>query len=80
MCGTTLPFRFTQAKEYAELEWPIDIMIAIVWVIFAFNFIGTLVKRRERHLYVALWFYIASIVTVAILHILPTACRCQRGR
>ena len=65
----TLPFGFTQAKEYAELEWPIDIAIAVVWVAFAVNFFGTLVKRRERHLYVALWFYIASIVTVAILHI-----------
>ncbi|MCC6929687.1 MAG: cytochrome-c oxidase, cbb3-type subunit I [Gemmatimonadaceae bacterium] len=65
----TLPLGYTQAKEYAELEWPIDIMIAVVWVIFAINFIGTLIKRRERHLYVALWFYIASIITVAVLHI-----------
>ncbi len=65
----TLPLGFTQAKEYAELEWPIDILITIVWVIFAANFIGTLMRRRERHLYVAIWFYIASIVTVAILHI-----------
>ncbi len=65
----TLPFGFTQAKEYAELEWPIDIAIAVVWVAFAVNFFGSLIKRRERHLYVALWFYIASIVTVAILHI-----------
>ena len=65
----TLPFGFTQAKEYAELEWPIDIAIAVVWVIFAVNVIGTLVRRRERHIYVAIWFYLASIVTVAILHI-----------
>jgi len=65
----TLPLGFTQAKEYAELEWPIDIAIAVVWVIFAINFFGTLIKRRERHIYVAIWFYIASIVTVAILHI-----------
>jgi cytochrome c oxidase cbb3-type subunit I/II len=65
----TLPLGYTQAKEYAELEWPIDIAIAVVWVIFGINFIGTLVKRRERHLYVALWFYLASIITVAILHI-----------
>jgi cytochrome c oxidase cbb3-type subunit I/II len=64
-----LPFGFTQAKEYAELEWPIDIAIAVVWVIFAVNFFGTLARRRERHLFVAIWFYIASIVTVAILHI-----------
>ncbi len=65
----TLPLGFTQAKEYAELEWPIDIAIAAVWVIFAVNFFGTMARRRERHLYVAIWFYIASIVTVAILHI-----------
>jgi cytochrome c oxidase cbb3-type subunit I/II len=65
----TLPFGFTQAKEYAELEWPIDIAIAVVWVIFAVNVIGTMIRRRERHIYVAIWFYIASIVTVAILHI-----------
>jgi cytochrome c oxidase cbb3-type subunit I/II len=67
--AVTLPLGFTQAKEYAELEWPIDIAIAVVWVIFAVNFFGTIARRRERHLYVALWFYIASIVTVAILHI-----------
>jgi cytochrome c oxidase cbb3-type subunit I/II len=65
----TLPLGFTQAKEYAELEWPIDIAIAVVWVAFAVNFFGTLIKRRERHIYVAIWFYIASIVTVAVLHI-----------
>ena len=65
----TLPLGFTQAKEYAELEWPIDIAIAVVWVVFAVNFFGTIAKRRERHLYVALWFYIASIITVAVLHI-----------
>jgi len=69
LAALTLPLGFTQAKEYAELEWPIDILIAVVWVIFAVNFFGTIAKRRERHLYVALWFYIASIVTVAILHI-----------
>ena len=65
----TLPFGFTQAKEYAELEWPIDIGIAVVWVLFAVNVIGTLIRRRERHIYVAIWFYLASIITVAILHI-----------
>ncbi len=65
----TLPMGFTQAKEYAELEWPIDIAIAVVWVVFAVNFFGTIARRRERHLYVAIWFYIASIVTVAVLHI-----------
>ncbi len=65
----TLPLGFTQAKEYAELEWPIDIAIAVVWVVFAINLFGTIAKRRERHLYVAIWFYIASVVTVALLHI-----------
>jgi cytochrome c oxidase cbb3-type subunit I/II len=59
----------TMGKEYAELEWPIAIAIAVVWVIFAVNFFGTLWRRRERHMYVALWFYIATIITVAILHI-----------
>ena len=65
----TLPLGISQSKEYAELEWPIDIAIAVVWVIFAVNFFGTIAKRRERHMYVAIWFYIATIVTVAILHI-----------
>jgi len=65
----TLPLGFTQGKEYAELEWPIDVAITIVWVAFATNFFAMVRNRREKHLYVALWFYIASIVTVAILHI-----------
>jgi cytochrome c oxidase cbb3-type subunit I/II len=65
----TLPFGISQSKEYAELEWPIDIAIAVVWVIFAVNFFGTLKRRREPHLYVALWFYIASILTVGALHV-----------
>ena len=66
----TLPLGITQSKEYAELEWPIDIAIALVWVgFFGVNFFMTLIKRRERHMYVALWFYIATIVTVAILHV-----------
>jgi len=65
----TLPLGFTQTKEYAELEWPIDIAITVVWVAFLVNLVGTMVKRRERHLYVAIWFYVASIVTVAMLHI-----------
>ena len=67
--AVTLPTGFTTGKEYAELEWPIDVAIVVVWVAFAINFFGTLVKRRERHMYVALWFYIATIVTIAILHI-----------
>src|SRR5690606_10402055 len=65
----SLPLGHTSSKEYAELEWPIDLAIALVWVIFGINFFWTLRKRREKHLYVAIWFYIASIVTVAMLHI-----------
>ena len=68
--AVTLPLGITQSKEYAELEWPIDIAIAVVWVgFFGVNFLMTLVTRRERHMYVALWFYIATIVTVALLHV-----------
>ncbi|MBL7950349.1 MAG: cytochrome-c oxidase, cbb3-type subunit I [Flavobacteriales bacterium] len=65
----TLPLGMTQGKEYAELEWPIDIAITLVWVVFGINMMGTILKRRERHLYVAIWFYIATWVTVAMLHI-----------
>ncbi len=65
----TLPAGITTGKEYAELEWPIDIAIALVWIVFAVNFFGTLRMRREKHMYVALWFYIATIVTVAMLHV-----------
>ncbi len=65
----TLPLGLTQGKEYAELEWPIDIAIAVVWVLFAIEFFWTLAKRAEKHLYVAIWFYIATIITVAVLHI-----------
>lgn len=65
----TLPLGYTMSKEYAELEWPIDLLITVIWVVFAVNFFGTIFKRRERHLYVAIWFYIATIITVAVLHI-----------
>ncbi len=65
----TLPLGLTSGKEYAELEWPIDIAIALIWVVFGINMFGTILKRRERHLYVAIWFYIATFVTVAMLHI-----------
>ena len=65
----TLPLGITTSKEYAELEWPIDIAIALIWVVFGWNLIGTILKRRQRHLYVAIWFYIATFVTVAVLHI-----------
>ncbi len=69
LAAVTLPLGKTTSKEYAELEWTIDILITLVWVVFAVNFFGTLWRRRERHMYVALWFYIATIVTVAVLHI-----------
>jgi cytochrome c oxidase cbb3-type subunit I/II len=62
-------FGFTSSKEYAELEWPIDIMITIVWVIFGWNMFGTIAKRRVSHIYVAIWFYISTFITVAVLHI-----------
>lgn len=65
----TLPLGISTSKEYAELEWPIDIAIALIWVVFGINMIMTILKRRERHIYVAIWFYIATFVTVAILHI-----------
>jgi cytochrome c oxidase cbb3-type subunit I/II len=67
--AVTLPLGITQSKEYAELEWPIDVAIAVVWLVFAANFFWTLAKRNEKHLYVALWFYIATIVTVTVLHV-----------
>ncbi|MEI2740228.1 MAG: cbb3-type cytochrome c oxidase subunit I [Chitinophagaceae bacterium] len=75
----TLPLGLTNGAEYAELIWPIDIAIALVWVIFGINMFGTIIKRREKHLYVAIWFYIATWVTVALLHIvhsieLPVLC------
>lgn len=65
----TLPLGLTTSHEYAELEWPIDIAITIIWVVFGWNMFGTIFKRRERHLYVAIWFYIATFVTIAVLHI-----------
>jgi cytochrome c oxidase cbb3-type subunit I/II len=68
----TLPLGYTIGKEYAELEWPISIAITVIWVVFAINFFMTLVRRRERHLYVAIWFYLATIVTVALLHVINT--------
>ncbi len=67
--AVTLPLGISQSKEYAELEWPIDLAIAVVWVAFAVNLFATIAKRRERHIYVAIWFYIATVITVAILHI-----------
>ena len=67
--AVTLPLGLTTSKEYAELEWPIKIAIALIWVAFTVNLLGTIVKRREKHIYVAIWFYIATALTVAILHI-----------
>ncbi len=69
LAAVTLLAGYTSGKEYAELEWPIDILIALIWVVFGINMFGTIIKRRERHLYVAIWFYIATFVTVAMLHI-----------
>lgn len=67
--AVTLLSGITTSKEYAELEWPIDLAITLVWVAFAINIFGTIFKRREKHIYVAIWFYIATILTVAMLHI-----------
>ncbi len=65
----TLPLGLTTTKEYAELEWPIDLAVVFIWVVFGINLIGTIIKRRQRHIYVAIWFYIATIVTIAVLYI-----------
>lgn len=65
----TLPLGFSSAKEYAELEWPIDLAVVLIWVVFGINMIGTLLKRRVKHIYVSIWFYIATWVTVAVLYI-----------
>jgi len=69
LAAVSLALGKTTGKEYAELEWPIDILITLIWVVFGWNMFGTILKRRERHLYVAIWFYIATFVTVAMLHI-----------
>ena len=67
--AVTLPLGMTQSKEYSELEWPLDIAVAVVWVAFAINFFWTLKVRNEKHLYVAIWFYIATVLTVPMLYI-----------
>jgi cytochrome c oxidase cbb3-type subunit I/II len=69
LAALSLLLGYTTGKEYAELEWPIDILITLVWVVFGWNMFGTILRRREKHLYVAIWFYIATFVTVAVLHI-----------
>jgi cytochrome c oxidase cbb3-type subunit 1 len=73
LAAVTLPLGLTTGKEYAELEWPIDVLIAVVWVSYAVVFFGTLVKRRVSHIYVANWFFAAYIITVAVLHIVNSA-------
>src|SRR5690606_29911639 len=65
----TLPLGMTQSKEYAELIWPLDVLLTIVWVIFAINFFGTIARRKVEHIYVAIWFYISFVITIAVLHI-----------
>ena len=69
----SLPMGYTQGKEYAELEWPIDILLGVVWITYAVNFFGTLMKRRTPHIYVANWFFGAFILTVALLHLVNSA-------
>jgi len=69
LAAITLLAGYTTGKEYAELEWPIDILITLIWVVFGINMFGTILKRRESHLYVAIWFFIATWITVAMLHI-----------
>ena len=69
LAAITLPLGYTQAKEYAELEWPIDILIAAVWIAYAIVFFGTIAKRKVKHIYVANWFYGGYILAIALLHI-----------
>ena len=69
LAALTLPLGFTTSKEYAELEWPIDILIAGVWIVFGWNMLATILRRRERHMYVSIWFYLATFITVALLHV-----------
>ncbi len=73
LAAISLPLGYTQGKEYAELEWPIDLLIAVVWVSYAIVFFGTLMKRKTPHIYVANWFFGAFILTVALLHIVNSA-------
>ncbi len=73
LAAITLPMGLTTGKEYAELEWPIDLLIAVVWVSYAIVFFGTIGVRRVRHIYVANWFFGAFIIAVALLHIVNSA-------
>ncbi len=69
LAALTFVFGITTGKEYAELEWPVDILVAAIWIVFGWNMIGTIIQRRTGHIYVAIWFYIATFVTVAVLHV-----------
>ena len=69
LAALTLPSGLNTSKEYAELEWPIDVLIAVIWVVFGINMLGTLYRRRVKHMYVAIWFYLATFITVAVLHV-----------
>ena len=73
LAAVTLPLGITTSKEYAELEWPIDVLITVVWVAYAVVFFGTILKRRTPHIYVANWFYGAFILTIAVLHVVNSA-------
>ena len=73
LAAISLPMGYTSSKEYAELEWPIDILIAVVWIAYAVLFFGTIMKRKTSHIYVANWFFAAFIITVAVLHIVNSA-------
>jgi cytochrome c oxidase cbb3-type subunit I len=73
LAAITLPLGITSGKEYAELEWPIDILIAVIWIVYAIVFFGTIVKRKVTHIYVANWFFGAYIITIALLHIVNSA-------
>ncbi|MEO1846601.1 MAG: cytochrome-c oxidase, cbb3-type subunit I, partial [Pseudomonadota bacterium] len=73
LAAVTLPLGYTSSKEYAELEWPIDLLIAAVWIAYAVVFFGTIVRRKIRHIYVANWFYGGFIITIAVLHIVNSA-------
>jgi len=75
----SLPLGYTTGKEYAELEWPIDLLIAVVWVSYAIVFFGTIGTRKVRHIYVANWFYGSFIIAVALLHIVNSARWCSGG-
>ncbi len=69
LAAVTFAFGMTTGKEYAELEWPIDLLVAVIWLVFGANMIGTIIKRRTSHIYVAIWFYIATFVTITVLHV-----------